>query len=69
MKVFDKITATTNGSPLPEPITKLYAAAGIPVGQKISMHKIDAALGTMNLSITDRMKTKFLLANLGIIAR
>jgi hypothetical protein len=50
-------------------IIALYGAARVPVGDKIPMSTIDRALGTMNLTITERMKMKFTLHNLGIIDR
>jgi hypothetical protein len=70
MPDFSKIKAAlANAGLLPEPIARLYAAAGIAPGNKIPLDKIDAGLSKMDLSIAKRMELKSTLHRLGIIAR
>jgi hypothetical protein len=58
-----------NAGELPEPLARLYAAAGVPVGQKIPMNKIDAAFAKMDMTIQARMRLKSQLHSLGVIVR
>jgi hypothetical protein len=71
VRVFDRIEAistTPARTPLPAPLERLLAAAGVAPGGKIPIAKIDAAFAKMDLSIKQRLKLKAELKHLGMIA-
>jgi hypothetical protein len=71
VKVFDKITATTDAKvarPLPAPLAKLLAAAGVLPGGQIPLRALDDALAKLDVPVRKRLELKAELYNYRVIA-